>query len=105
MPRAADLNGHRSNWKRTRQAGSAIMGVEDAGHGKALPSPDPDAITQAGNSRNPAADPHKNLVYVPVVATTGTTGICQTHGGLDAQGCIAIYTAPLDKDDKRREQE
>jgi hypothetical protein len=94
-----------SNHYYLAQADAAIMGVEDAGHGKTLPSPDPNATTQAGNSRNAAADPHKNLVYVPVVATTGTTGICQTHGGLDAQGCIAIYHAPLDKDDKRREQE
>jgi len=95
-----------SNHYYLAQASSAIMGVEDAGHGKTLPSPDPDATTQAGNSRNPAADPQKNLVYLPVVAApAGTGGICQTHGGLDAQGCIAIFSAPLDKDDKHRKKE
>ena len=82
------------------------MGVEDAGHGKTLPSPNPNALTQTGNSRNPAADPNKNLVYLPVVAITPglTPGICKANNGDDTQGCIAIYTAPLGKDDKRREE-
>jgi hypothetical protein len=91
----------------------AIMGVEDAGGGKKLPSADPNASTQAG-SRNPAADPRKNFVYLPVLAPAPGNpaiigGICSTNkdvdgkNGDDAQGCIAIYTAPLDKDDRRRE--
>jgi hypothetical protein len=88
-----------------------IMGVEDAGGGKKLPSADPNASTQAG-SRNPAADPDKNFVYLPVLAPAPGNpaiigGICSTNKdvdgkhGDDAHGCIAIYTAPLDKDDRR----
>jgi hypothetical protein len=99
-----------SNHYYLAQASSAIMGVEDAGAGKTLPSPDPNALTQTGNSKNPAADPDKNLVYLPVLAKTGTGGICSTikdvngsTGKDDTQGCIAIYTAPLDKDDRRQE--
>jgi hypothetical protein len=99
-----------SNHYYLAQADSAIMGVEDAGHGKTLPSPDPNAITQTGNSRNPAADPDRNLVYLLVVAPAPgappiTGGICSTNKdhngnfGNDTQGCIAIYTAPLDGDD------
>jgi hypothetical protein len=92
-----------------------IMGVEDARGGKkhTLPSADPNASTQAG-SRNPAADPDKNFVYLPALAAARgnppvTNGICSTNkdvdgkNGDDAHGCIAIYTAPLDKDDRRRE--
>jgi hypothetical protein len=91
----------------------AIMGVEDAGGGKKhkAPSADPNASTQAG-SRNPAADPDKNFVYLPVLAPAPGNpaiigGICSTNKdvdgkhGDDAHGCIAIYTAPLDKDDRR----
>ena len=80
------------------------MGVEDA-HG--IPKQDPDALTAMG-SRNPAADPHRNLVYLPVLSSlTGSTStICSANkdhngkAGDDKQGCIAIYSAPLDNDDK-----
>jgi hypothetical protein len=84
----------------------AIMGVEDAGHEKTLPNPDPNASTQTG-SKNPAADPERNFVYLPVLALkTVAGGICNTtkdvNGkfGSDLQGCIAIYSAPLDRDDR-----
>jgi hypothetical protein len=92
----------------------AIMGVEDAGNKKTLPSADRNASTQAG-SRNPAADPDKNFVYLPVLAPAPgappiTGGICSRNTdvdgkyGDDAHGCIAIYSAPLNKDDRRREE-
>jgi hypothetical protein len=54
-----------SNHYYLAQAGAAIMGVEDAGHGKTLPSPDPDAITQTGNSKNPAGAPTTTLSICP----------------------------------------
>jgi hypothetical protein len=73
-----------------------VMGVEDAGHGK-LPHPDPDASIPTG-SKNPAADPDRNLVYLPVLAVAAPgTSIC---GSYSQQGCIAIYSAPLDGDDR-----
>jgi hypothetical protein len=85
------------------------MNVWDAGHGQILPNPDnPPALT-APQSKNPAADPDSNFVYLPVLAKSGTGGICSTikdvngHTGIDdTQGCIAIYSAPLDGDDRRR---
>jgi hypothetical protein len=78
---------------------AGVMGVEDAGP---PPKADPPATTAVG-SKNPAVDPHRNQVYVPVLAGAGT--ICSSntdvfgHKGDDTKGCIAIYTAPSDKDD------
>jgi hypothetical protein len=89
----------------------AIMGVEDAGHGKTLPNADPNASTSTG-SKNPAADPDRNLVYLPVLAVpAGSGSICGSTKDVDGnlgnpqQGCIAIYTAPLDNDDPRRDRD
>ncbi|HMA71683.1 MAG TPA: hypothetical protein VKP67_09380 [Xanthobacteraceae bacterium] len=91
----------------------AKLGVEDAGP---PPSADPDAVTAVG-SHSVAADPKKNQVYVPIRGNNGTTPpsttgkICgsatDVHGlkGSDALGCIAVYTAPRDKDDRRAEDE
>jgi hypothetical protein len=88
-----------------------IMGVEDAGHGKTLPHPDPDASIPTG-SKNPAADPDRNLVYLPVLRVVAPgTSICGSNKDVDGnlgnpqQGCIAIYSAKLGKDDKRPEDE
>jgi hypothetical protein len=95
------------------------LGVEDAGPpsrtlGRA--SPDSDATTAVG-SHSVAAEDHHNQVYVPIRGNNGTvppstTGkICSSardvHGnaGSDALGCIAVYTAPRDKDDHREARE
>jgi hypothetical protein len=95
------------------RSGAAALGVEDAGP---PPSADPDAASAAG-SHSVAADPRRNQVYVPIRGNNGTvppstTGkICSkakdVHGnaGSDALGCIAIYTAPRDKDDRRAEHD
>jgi hypothetical protein len=78
------------------------MAVEDAGNGKTAPNPDVPVKTAVGN-KNPAVDPLRNQVYLPILANTST--ICSTHKdaygnpGDDTKGCIAIYTGPLDKDD------
>jgi hypothetical protein len=84
------------------QSTPGVMAVEDAGNGKSAPSPDSDVTTAVGN-KNPAVDPLRNQVYLPILANTST--ICSTHKdaygnpGDDTKGCIAIYTGPLDKDD------
>jgi hypothetical protein len=99
-----------SNHYYLAQSTPGTMGVEDAGGGTTLPTTDPIATTATG-SKNPAADPDRNLVYLPVLANDGT--ICSTNkdhngnAGNDKQGCIAIYSAPLDSDDlpvRRRAQ-
>jgi hypothetical protein len=91
-------------------AGVTVMNVEDAGHGKAVPSPDNPPAATAPQSKNPAADPERNYVYLPVLGGKGT--ICSTtpdvngnKSGSDSQGCIAIYSAPLDGDDRGRGDE
>jgi hypothetical protein len=87
---------------------AAKLGVEDAGPPA---SADSDAATAVG-SHSVAADPIKNQVYVPIRGNTGVVPatnntICSSatdvHGlkGSDALGCIAVYTAPRDKDDCR----
>jgi hypothetical protein len=95
------------------RSGAAKLGVEDAGP---PPSADPDAASAAG-SHSVAADPHRNQVYVPIRGNNGTTPpsttgkICSTakdvfgNPGSDALGCIAVYTAPRDKDDRRAEHD
>jgi len=60
---------------------------------------DPDAITAnktiAGRNAHPAAaDQIMNQVYVPIPA--GVSTICGSLGGLDANGCIAVFTTPND---------
>jgi hypothetical protein len=93
------------------------LGVEDARPGKITlgrASADPDATTAVG-SHSVAADDHPNQVYVPIRGNNGTvppssTGkICSSAKdvfgipGSDAFGCIAVYTAPRDKDDHHAE--
>jgi hypothetical protein len=94
------------------RSGAAKLGVEDAGP---PPSADPDAASAAG-SHSVAADSHRNQVYVPIRGNNGTTPpsttgkICSSakdvfgNAGSDALGCIAVYTAPRDKDDRRAER-
>jgi hypothetical protein len=92
------------------RTGAMMLGVVDAGP---PPSADPDAATAAG-SHSVAADPHRNQVYVPIrgtMAVPGPSKICSSatdhfgHKGSDAFGCIAVYTAPRDEDDRRAEDE
>jgi hypothetical protein len=59
------------------------------------------------NAHSVAADPVTNQVYVPIPA--GVSSICGLHGGIDANGCIAVFKSPnddmfkklADRDDKR----
>lgn len=65
---------------------------------------DPDAITAnksiAGrNAHSVAADPITNQVYVPIPA--GVSTICGAHGGLDVNGCIAVFKTPKDDHPER----
>jgi hypothetical protein len=83
------------------RAAVGLMGVEDAGpppKADAGPPPAPNLdVKTAVGSKNPAVDPHKNNVYVPILG--GASTICSSKGGDDKKGCIAIYHARNDKDD------
>lgn len=78
------------------------LGVEDAGP---HPNADPDAATAIG-SHSVAADPIRNEVYIPIRSTAfpanppTVSTICGSHGGVDANGCIAIYSKPSGSDDQ-----
>jgi hypothetical protein len=99
------------------RSGAGKLGVEDAGP---PPSADPDATigsatpATSGN-HSVAADPFRNQTYVPIRGNSApvtpptlpsTNTICSTnkdvsgHPGNDAKGCIAVYTARGDKDDR-----
>ena len=72
----------------------AIMGVEDAGP---PPSQDlPDGTTAVG-SHSVAADAERNRIYIPAnkKATICNFGKVKENGN----GCIAVFTAPNDRDD------
>jgi hypothetical protein len=88
-------------------ANGGFLGVEDAG-----PPPTADATATSGfGSHSVAADPIKNQVYVPIRGNSGVPGsnnkICGSASapdgtkGNDSFGCIAVFTAPSDKDDCR----
>jgi hypothetical protein len=88
------------------------LGVVDAGFPPhAAPSLDSPAPTAAG-SHSVAADPRRNQVYVPIRGNNGVVPAVNSKtcssakdvfgiAGSDALGCIGIYTAPGDKDDRR----
>jgi hypothetical protein len=47
-----------------------------------------------GGNHSVAADPVHNQIYMPIASTAvaaGMTGICARGGGVDANGCIAIF--------------
>lgn len=72
-----------------------LLGIIDAEPLKA----DASAITAnksiAGrNAHSVAADPVLNQVYVPIPA--GVSTICGSLGGVDANGCIAVFKSPND---------
>jgi hypothetical protein len=52
-----------------------------------------------GTNHSVAADPVLNQVYVPIASTSGST-VCASAGGINARGCIAVFTAK--GDDKAR---
>jgi hypothetical protein len=56
------------------------------------------AVPRGGN-HSVAADPVLNQVFVPIASTSGST-VCATAGGVNARGCIAVFTAK--GDDKAR---
>ena len=75
-----------------------LLGVVDA-EAPGKPQADQDAFTAtkaiAGrNAHSVAADPVMNQVYVPIPA--GVSTVCSSVGGVDAQGCIAVYTTTND---------
>jgi hypothetical protein len=80
------------------ESNNANLGVEDAGP---PPKADPNAPSAIG-SHSVAVDPFRNQVYVPIrsntVAGTNAT-VCGAKGGSNNNGCIAVYTAPNDRDD------
>lgn len=55
------------------------------------------AATPHGTNHSVAVDPVFNQIYVPIASTSGSK-ICGTSGGLDSQGCIAVFIeqGPLD---------
>jgi hypothetical protein len=46
-----------------------------------------------GTNHSVAADPIHNYIYVPIASTAfvSAPGICAAGGGVDANGCIAVY--------------
>jgi hypothetical protein len=47
-----------------------------------------------GGNHSVAADPAHNQIYIPIASTAvaaGMTGICAQGGGVDANGCIAVF--------------
>jgi hypothetical protein len=79
------------------------LGVIDAGGKEGIsadqsaPTGLPNTVaTPHGTAHSVAADPVFNQVYVPIPSTAGGT-VCSSAGGSDAQGCIAVFTAPQGK--------
>ena len=72
-----------------------ILGVVDATGKRSDSSP-----TSAVGSHSVAADPVKDQVYVPINSGTGAaSGICGAHGGINGNGCIAVFTVISGTDD------
>jgi hypothetical protein len=77
-----------------------ILGVVDATGMREDSSP-----KSAVGSHSVAADPVKNQVYVPInsnPAQGGASGICGANGGVNANGCIAVFTVTSGTDDKAK---
>jgi hypothetical protein len=90
-----DGDGHYFLARSASVGANQLLGVIDAEKLK----PDADVITAnksiAGrNAHSVAADPVMNQVYVPIPA--GVSTICGSLGGVDANGCIAVFKAPND---------
>ncbi len=78
---------------------SQLLGVVDADSPGDKVKEDQDVFTStktiAGrNAHSVAADPILNKVFVPIPA--GNSSICGALGGVDANGCIAVFTTPKD---------
>jgi hypothetical protein len=68
-----------------------LLGVVDASNGSADQSIVTANKSIAGrNAHSVAADAGTNRVFVPI--PDGVSTICGTHGGVDANGCIAVFT-------------
>ena len=52
----------------------------------------PTQVAGKGNAHSVAADPVHNQVYVPIPGAVGGATICSSLGGVDANGCIAVFT-------------
>jgi hypothetical protein len=80
-------------------------GGNDDEHAGADIKADADVITAnktlPRNAHSVAADSNLNQVYVPIPA--GVSTICGSLGGVDANGCIAVFKAP--HDDRRADQD
>jgi hypothetical protein len=72
-----------------------LLGVVDANGKKADQSVFTANKTIAGrNAHSVAADTGTNQVFVPIPA--GVSNVCSSVGGVDANGCIAVFTASPD---------
>jgi hypothetical protein len=76
--------------------GNSMLGVVDSEN----LSEDPSVTTGTVGfkAHSVAADPVLNQVYVPIPknSSTASSTICSQAGGSDANGCIAVFTAPND---------
>lgn len=57
-------------------------------------------VTPHGTAHSVAADPIFNQIYVPIPNTAGLN-VCSNAGGSDGQGCIAVFTAAHDDQERR----
>jgi len=74
---------------------SQLLGVVDAlGHREDQSVVTANKTIAGRNAHSVAADPNKNQVYVPIPA--GVSTVCSAAGGVDAQGCIAVFTTTND---------
>jgi len=78
---------------------SQLLGVVDADSPGDKVTADQDVFTSTKtitgrNAHSVAADPILNKVFVPIPA--GNSSICGALGGVDANGCIAVFTTPKD---------
>ena len=103
-----DGDGHYFLARSAAVGSNQVLGVVDSdtsglGHDDGRPGADikadADVITAnktiAGrNAHSVAADPNTNQVYVPIPA--GVSTICGSKGGVDANGCIAVFKSPND---------
>jgi hypothetical protein len=72
---------------RQNPAGESLF-VIDAGLGFAVQQP---STSKGSNAHSVAVDPVFNRAYVPI-SSAATGHLCSSMGGVDAQGCIAIFT-------------
>src|SRR5262249_55580682 len=74
---------------RQNPAGESLI-VIDAGLG--FPTQQP-STSHLSNAHSVAVDPVLNRAYVPI-SSAATGHLCSSVGGVDAQGCIAVFSPP-----------